>query len=84
MTMEWISVKDKLPELTNEFYDRKCSDDLLIAFHNDLNDEPDITIGYCREDKTTIDGILWFDFIQNDGVYGDVTHWMPLPEPPKE
>lgn len=38
-------------------------------------------MGYCKEDKTAIDCILWFDFIQNDGVYGDVTAWMPLPEP---
>lgn len=60
--MEWISVKDRLPEK------RK---DVLCCF-NGIRKMVEIS---------------WMDstrcFLYED-IYGKVTHWMPLPEPPKE
>jgi hypothetical protein len=63
--MEWISVKDRLPE-SNDTH-------LIIA---------GVTKWYdvCHYD---LDRGVWYDCIDYDDVDG-VTHWMPLPEPPKE
>tara|TARA_R110000803_G_scaffold210685_3_gene283197 strand:- start:1800 stop:2033 length:234 start_codon:yes stop_codon:yes gene_type:complete len=67
--MEWISVEDRLPE-KDDFY--------LI-----LKDEDDIKVWYFIRRS---DGIYWNSrhtekhwLLSNDPV----THWMPLPEPPK-
>ena len=66
---EWISVKDKLPEPKHEFYARNW---YLVALSN----------GVVKE--------LAYEF-HNHSVFGygwretayPVTHWMPLPQPPK-
>lgn len=63
--MEWISVKERLPEI----------------------DTP--ILGWHKMGKAFI---YWFDgtkdFPLRDGFGGrdgkSVTHWMPLPDPPKE
>lgn len=56
--MEWIDVKERLPE------------------------EADRYIVHCNVDGDSLVAVLWF------GGYGrrfddKVTHWMPLPNPPK-
>jgi len=63
---EWINVKDKLPEQQYESY-------LIYPV-------PDC----CISDKLTAEftpkgWIVWCDVWEE---YVDVTHWMPLPEPP--
>lgn len=73
--MEWISVKDRLPEYEStvivnaEGFESEGYQPLLIS----------------RLMKITIDRngekLEWDDF-QNIGLVS-VTHWMPLPEPPK-
>lgn len=74
---EWISVKDRLPEL--ELAEAKANDiDILrcLAF-----------IKNRRAQNGAYVGQAWFDgeyFIDSDCIILDVTHWMPLPEPPKE
>ena len=73
--MEWISVKDKLPQY---FVD-------VIAF---CQNEDGLTFGngekYCSIDCF----IKWKDghedCFRTDRFYGKVTHWMPLPKPPEE
>lgn len=84
--MEWISVNDRLPE-----------DDKSLRFHvdgvisfttvmvytqhglyaiaNRLKHDP---IGSPYLDEYATNGWIW-----SRGC-GEVTHWMPLPEPPKE
>ena len=67
---EWISVDDRLPEPKHEFDARNW---YLVALSN----------GVVKE--------LAYEF-HNHSVFGygwretayPVTHWMPLPEPPKE
>lgn len=65
---EWISVKDRLPELGTDVL---CFDQ-LEGMH------------VQRLEKDTLCGTVWFDYY-DQGINLDwVTHWMPLPEPPKE
>lgn len=80
--MEWISVKDRLPE-----------DDEKIKFYNDGSMEFTTVLAYNGTVKMTnrlnvhnrsnfpgiekTDGWVW-------ACCAEVTHWMPLPELPKE
>ncbi len=78
--MEWISVKDQLPD----------DGQYVLVYHSD---DFHITVGYFESDNVRF-------YIESDGKKfytdsgweteipwaqkGSVTHWMPLPEPPKE
>lgn len=59
--MEWISVKDQLPE-------GEC---IAIGYQNE------VMIGYINET------VGWIQCENDHEVLTHVTHWMPLPEPPK-
>lgn len=74
--MKWISVKDRLPEIKKHH-----ESDIVIcyteegtyAFSSLLENMFGQTVFDCeREDPS---GVRWTE---------QVTHWMPLPEPPKE
>ncbi len=67
--MEWISVKDRLPKIEEE----------VLAYAGKKPWGPDIHVGNLQEGY---DSIYWtyYDYLE----WHDVTHWMPLPEPPKE
>lgn len=81
--MEWISVKDRIPEVSGAKNDRLpdlCESAPVLAiteygvmvvaqYATDIDDETGESTRYWY-----IKGI--------DVIYG-VTHWMPLPEPPK-
>jgi hypothetical protein len=68
--MEWISVKESLP---NE------EQIVLIAPKNARASHPRKTlIGYRDH------GDLWIQLPNYWIIKETVTHWMPLPEPPKE
>ncbi len=61
--MEWISVKDRLPE-----------EDIVLTYDGFTIRSAEI----LYEDENEI---VWLD----GGVcFSNVTHWMPLPEPPKQ
>ena len=73
---DWISVDDRLPEPE--------SDEVFIYPRPDLHGTV-FTACYCHhKDK----GLVWWTDFHNGYDYEDffpeVTHWMPLPEPPKE
>ena len=76
---QWISVEDKLPEpeipvlaIVNGF------DGILTLERRWEICNPHI--------ECYFPDFLYWDWIDNDGQYFEdrVTHWMPLPEPPKE
>lgn len=69
---KWISVKDRLPK-----DDCKCLVYTDIYFIPDHTDEPDHYKGIeiSKYSKR-------FGFLSTNALY--VTHWQPLPEPPKE
>ena len=66
----WISVKDRLPENSNE----------VLTYGNGL-----IRV-MCLLDHGSGDGdyLVWEDDYGYYEELDNVTHWMPLPEPPKE
>lgn len=72
---EWISVKERLPAL-DQF--------VLVA----LNDWEEPIIAYLEENKLKHANVESFFTWQSPMLFGidwnTVTHWMPLPELPKE
>ena len=74
---EWISVNDRLPETDNDYLVLTESKDIFKAYFNEYSKEfgsySDIydtdTLGYVDSE--------WLK-------YEEITHWMPLPQPPKE
>ena len=66
--MEWISVKDRLPERGTE---------VLVT------DGLHTMVTWCED---TINGVKWVDnyYTYVNVRFREVTHWMPLPELPKE
>ncbi len=66
--MEWISVKDRLPEQL------KCY--LIYSFDwDDSTCIPYIAWSFYNSDGKWVDSI-------DRSFHNYVTHWMPLPEPP--
>lgn len=73
---QWISVKDKVPD-----------EEVLAAnFEPGTYGYKEYIIGYVSEVKCTEPD--WHNgkcYAENDNeILDNVTHWMPLPEPPKE
>ena len=69
MMADWISVKDRLPDAKGEY---------LTAYHPCHWDSVDYR-------RTQIDVDTWRGKTTwAKKKYHRVTHWMPLPEPPKE
>lgn len=71
--MEWISVQDRLPD------EKKCV--LLICKNGAMFVGGWITVGYSKpEVQWRITTALSSTKVLNKGR---VTHWMPLPDPPR-
>ena len=73
--MEWINVKDRLPEFELPVFvcDNKNADSRFICRLES------ITKSSNGQSHTWLEGNSG-----HDTWYYDVTHWMPLPEPPKD
>lgn len=67
---EWISVNYKLPEFTGEFGGFALVSDDVKALSESRGE---VFADFSTEGWTDEDG----------NTLNDVTHWMPLPEPPK-
>lgn len=66
----WISVEERLPE----------TETWVLCWYVDIDGDKWHTVG-----KLLKDGIWVVDIYETDEPeYYTVTHWMPLPEPPKE
>ena len=67
---KWISIKNKLPD----------NEEIFLVYRGEAKD-PEIELGLWNKNKKK------FEYYDSE-CYGykidDVTHWMPLPEPPKE
>lgn len=75
----WISVDDKLPDTPEQGIDAKYSDCCLVC-----DDFGWIGMGYYLTDGKK----SWWEVAdaqnKNKIDWTEITHWMPLPEPPKE
>lgn len=68
---EWINVKDRLPDDYGWFI---VNDTYLVSSNN-------VTMGFFDGDSA----VVWLPLDQRlDQDSMNVTHWMPLPEPPKD
>jgi len=65
--MEWISVKDRLPNAEISVLAVDADGDMHVAFRTEL-----------YEDVKEVMQWTYYDFLP----WSDVTHWMPLPAPP--
>lgn len=86
--MNWISVEERLPDITDgNNFDIRWSDNILIP-----SPYGTILMGRyieCIDDE--IDEVVERGFSSEEGGYfkpeyglGEITHWMPLPPPPKQ
>jgi len=66
--MEWISVKDRLP--------KEYTYCLIYCPQSFPKNIRVLSASFYEDDKT-------FHCDANEEIHEDVTHWMPLPEPPK-
>jgi hypothetical protein len=80
---EWISVEDRLPI-------QDCEGRLPIRDCKVIVYVQKVRGGFMRKERFVTTAVFcmtmidkhYFDFQGNDA--GIVTHWMPIPEPPKE
>lgn len=87
--MEWISVKDRLPE-KNEYVLIGWIDDLYNKYPESM--DCSLAFGQIHSVPTLPDTKIWatikFGGQDNHSIMLQIdsppTHWMPLPEPPKE
>lgn len=75
----WINCKDKMPDTPEQGMDAKCSDCCLVC-----DDFGWIGMGYYLTDGKK----SWWEFADAQNKikidWTEITHWMPLPEPPKD
>ncbi len=73
--MEWISVEDRLPEPNKPY--------INVDGHRVVNATKELIV--CGHDNG-----VWVDYFDDEDLNEErllelgVTHWMPLPEPPKQ
>lgn len=85
MTSKWISVKDRLPESCVSVL---CRIEMLCDYPDfEEYDVPDYYLcqGHYDSNPSSRLGGWYINKAPDISVKrGKVTHWMPLPEPPKE
>lgn len=74
---EWISVKDKLPDI-KAVLDSPLKDPFSGKNIPPLYKSSKVLI-YTEEGEMRTGSVEWFE-----NGFVNCTHWMPLPEPPKE
>lgn len=77
-TPKWIPVTERLPELWQNCF-------VLVKMKYDWEEdyEYNVDAGYYVGENGYIDGFNTFNDWNEGQQYIHVTHWMPLPEPPK-
>ncbi|RDE78340.1 DUF551 domain-containing protein [Haemophilus parainfluenzae] len=75
---EWIKCSEQLPELYHTVFSGIISKDVLLYGipYNDGEEEMRVFVGYMREDNEF--------YTEDSGKCDVVTHWQPLPAPPKD
>lgn len=74
---EWISVKDRLPEESGNYI--VCCDDSSCSYGEGIWYSSDVVVVSEYYEGSWI----WYESGTEWSLENIVTHWMPLPEPPK-
>lgn len=74
---DWISVKERLPELS-KMTDWGMISEPVLCRHTDKHHED------CILNESEEPGPPYWSYVQDGDYTESVTHWMPLPEPPKQ
>lgn len=77
MITYWISVKDKLPTVSDGNHWRAVSANVLV-----FREGGTICVAYLVEYEDTKE-LSWYTSDSEGWGLEDVTHWMPLPKPPE-
>ena len=76
--MNWISVKDRLPEKVGEYL-------VFSNIHNLIDEISKAEFVIQALGKASIGFGFWIiDGDEETDLADSVTHWQPLPEPPKD
>ena len=75
---KWISVKDKLPELNSTSWNTFFCSNPVLTLHKDGHHEDCILNKPYELNKPP-----FWTYVQDAEYTENVTHWMPLPEPPE-
>ena len=82
----WISVEDRLPDLHDESFETdeeiihyEISDPVLVVYNYD-----DQIVAMFEKDKDEDGNYIFEGWMANGDFLHSVTHWMPLPQLPKE
>lgn len=75
---QWISVNDRLPEAVEEDVNGKIAFSELVLVYLVYNNG----FTYITTDQCRVDDKSWLHEMPGEGC--KVTHWQPLPEPPKD
>ena len=82
----WIPVTERLPDMHMVHSEYGCGDymisDAVAIYAIDLGETPEVFCGMYEKDLGEDGFEGWIDCEGNH--FNTVTHWMPLPEPPKE
>lgn len=75
---EWISTKERNPNF---------GETVLVAFDTNVGTKQYTTANYvnlkiCAHSDTRVP--MWFVTVSSGHKLSTITHWMPLPEPPKD
>lgn len=73
----WISVEDKLPQVDEVYHEWYRSCDVLV-----YRECGTICVAYAFAEEDAKD-VGWRSFDSEGWYLDDVSHWMPLPEPPQ-
>jgi hypothetical protein len=72
--MEWINTTDKFPDQTPATENKTDTETDTVIVHDY---DGTITTGFfCHEEDN------WY-LEDGSDIFGNITHWMPLPNPPK-
>ena len=78
--MEWISVKDRLPDNKGRYLVYE------VWTYGNIIETVSWTPKYNGFEEHLKGKAIWYNYDSEYGDFevGDVTHWMPLPEPPND
>lgn len=79
----WVSVEDRLPDITKHYAIIECSDEVQV-YSESMSIKQAWLKRFTKSLKYSNFKIGEYIFESSNGKYNDVTHWMPLPLPPKQ